>query len=106
VRVAGSPDHGGLAEATAGKIAVRQLNYPQEIRAGPPLLCSLELIPSLQAQGELLYLTFRAHREGKDALVGTDTFVIRDEHIQIHTFYATTQAQRPTTGPEHPLQGA
>jgi hypothetical protein len=55
-----------------------------------PLLSSLELAPSIQVQGEVLYLTFRAQREGKDELVGTDTFVIRDGQIQIHTFYATT----------------
>ena len=41
-------------------------------------------------QGEVVYLTFRAHRDGKDDLVGTDTFVIRDGLIHIHTFYATT----------------
>jgi SnoaL-like domain len=55
-----------------------------------PLLSSLELTPSVQVQGEVLYLTFRAHRDGKDELVGTDTFVIRDGLIHVHTFYATT----------------
>ena len=38
-------------------------------------------------QGEVLYLTFRAHRNGRDELIGTDTFVIRDDHIHMHTFY-------------------
>jgi hypothetical protein len=30
--------------------------------------------------------------DGRDDLVGTDTFVIRDGLIQIHTFYATTES--------------
>ena len=53
-----------------------------------PLLGSLELTPSIEVKGEVLYLTFRAHRDGKDELLGTDTFVIRDDLIQLHTFYA------------------
>ena len=53
-----------------------------------PLIGSLELTPSVQVQGEVIYLTFRAHRDGKDELLGTDTFVIRDGLIQMHTFYA------------------
>jgi len=59
-----------------------------------PLLGSLELTPTVQSQGEVLYLTFRAHRDGKDELLGTDTFVIRDDLIQTHTFYA--HAPSPT----------
>jgi ketosteroid isomerase-like protein len=55
-----------------------------------PLISPLELTPSVQVHGEVLYLTFRAHRAGKTELVGTDTFVIRDGLIHIHTFYATT----------------
>jgi ketosteroid isomerase-like protein len=55
-----------------------------------PLISSLDLTPSVQVQGEVLYLTFRAQRDGKDELVGTDTFVIRDGLIRVHTFYATT----------------
>jgi len=55
-----------------------------------PLISALELTPSVQVQGEVLYLTFRAQRNGEDELVGTDTFVIRDGLIHIHTFYATT----------------
>jgi ketosteroid isomerase-like protein len=50
---------------------------------------SLELTSSVQVHGEVLYFTFRAQRDGKDELVGTDTFVIRDDLIQVHTFYAT-----------------
>ena len=42
-------------------------------------------------QGEVVYVSFRAHSDGRDDLVGTDTFVIRDGLIQIHTFYATTE---------------
>ena len=64
-----------------------------------PLLSSLELTPSVQVQGEVLYLTFRAHRDGKDELVGTDTFVIRDGLIHIHTFYATTPSPTPDDRP-------
>ena len=59
-----------------------------------PLIGSLELTPSVQVQGEVIYLTFRAHRDGKDELLGTDTFVIRDGLIQRHTFYA--HAPSPT----------
>ena len=59
-----------------------------------PLIGSLELTPSVQVQGEVIYLTFRAHRDGKDELLGTDTFVIRDGLIQMHTFYA--HAPSPT----------
>jgi hypothetical protein len=36
--------------------------------------------------GEVLYLTFRGHRNGSDELIGTDTFVIRDGLIHMHTF--------------------
>jgi hypothetical protein len=39
--------------------------------------------------GDVLYLTFRAHRNGRDELIGTDTFVIRDDLIHMHTFYGT-----------------
>jgi hypothetical protein len=44
---------------------------------------------SHQLDGDLDAI-LRAHRDGKDELAGTDTFVIRDGLIQIHTFYATT----------------
>jgi ketosteroid isomerase-like protein len=63
-----------------------------------PLLGSLELTPSVQVHGEILYLTFRAHRDGQDELVGTDTFVIRDGLIHVHTFYATAPG-RPAGDP-------
>jgi hypothetical protein len=43
-------------------------------------------------QGEVLDLTFRGHRDGQEELLGTDTFVIRDDLIQMHTFYAHTPA--------------
>ena len=39
----------------------------------------------------MLYLTFRAHRNGTDELLGTDTFVIHDDLIHVHTFYGTTR---------------
>ena len=55
-----------------------------------PLITSLELTSSIQVLGEVLYLAFRAHRNGRDELVGTDTFVIRDGLIHMHTFYATS----------------
>jgi hypothetical protein len=67
----------------SGRDHIRK-NYEQVL----PLLGSLELTPSIEVQGEVLYLTFRAHRDGKDELLGTDTFVIRDDLIQLHTFYA------------------
>jgi ketosteroid isomerase-like protein len=57
-----------------------------------PLLAPLELTSSVQTQGDVVYLTFRAHRDGRDELAGTDTFVIRDGLIQMHTFYATSAA--------------
>jgi ketosteroid isomerase-like protein len=60
-----------------------------------PLIGSLD-VTSLQLQGEVVYVNFRAHGDGdgdgRDDLVGTDTFVIRDGLIQIHTFYATTES--------------
>jgi ketosteroid isomerase-like protein len=59
-----------------------------------PLLVGLELRSSVQVDGEVLYLTFRAQRDSKDELLGTDTFVIRDDLIQTHTFYA--HAPSPT----------
>jgi hypothetical protein len=59
-----------------------------------PLVGSLELTPSVQGQGDFLYLTFRAHRDAKDELLGTDTFLIRDDLIRMHTFYA--HAPNPT----------
>jgi hypothetical protein len=49
-------------------------------------------VTSVQVQGEVVYVNFRAHSDGSDDLVGTDTFVIRDGLIQIHTFYATTES--------------
>src|ERR1700689_1377975 len=55
-----------------------------------PLIGSMELTPSVHVQGEVVYLTLRGHRDGKDELLGTDTFVIRDDLIQMHTFYAHT----------------
>ena len=39
---------------------------------------------------EVLYLTVRAQHDGRDELIGTDTFVIHDVLIHMHTFYATT----------------
>jgi hypothetical protein len=38
----------------------------------------------------VLYLTFRSQDDGKDKLIGTDTFVIRDGLIHMHTVYMTT----------------
>jgi hypothetical protein len=55
-----------------------------------PLLSTLELTPSIHVQGEVLYLTFRAHRNGTDELIGTDTFVIHDNLIHMHSYYGTT----------------
>jgi len=65
-------------------------NYEQVL----PLIGVLELTPSIHVQGDVVYLTFRGHRDGKDELLGTDTFVIRDNLIQMHTFYA--HAPSPT----------
>lgn len=44
-----------------------------------------------RCRGEVVYVTFRDHNDGRDDLIGTNTFVIRDGLIQIHTFYATTE---------------
>jgi hypothetical protein len=55
-----------------------------------PLLSSLELTSSIQVQGEVVYLTFRGQHDGRDELIGTDTFVIRDGLIHMHTFYGTS----------------
>jgi SnoaL-like domain len=60
-----------------------------------PLIGSMELTPSVHLQGEVIYLTFRGHRDGKDELLGTDTFVIRDGLIQTHTFYAHPTSPTP-----------
>ena len=49
----------------------------------------------------MLYLTFRAHRNGRDELIGTDTFVVRDGLIRAHTFYATTPS--PTDDGRRPV---
>ena len=59
-----------------------------------PLITSTELTSSIQVLGDVLYLTFRAHRNGTDELLGTDTFVIHDDLIHMHTFYAN--ATSPT----------
>jgi ketosteroid isomerase-like protein len=56
-----------------------------------PLIGSLD-VTSVQVQGEVVYVNFRARSDGRDDLVGTDTFVIRDGLIHIHTFYATTES--------------
>jgi ketosteroid isomerase-like protein len=53
-----------------------------------PLIGSLDITPLVHVEGEVVYLTFRGHRDGRDELVGTDTFVIRDGLIRMHTFYA------------------
>jgi hypothetical protein len=55
-----------------------------------PLITSTELTSSIQVLGDVLYLTFRAQRNGRDELIGTDTFVIHDDLIHPHTFYGTT----------------
>ncbi len=55
-----------------------------------PRLGSLDMTTSVQVQGELVYVTFRAQGDGGDELAGVDTFVIRDGLIHVHTFYATT----------------
>jgi ketosteroid isomerase-like protein len=54
-----------------------------------PLISSLDLTSSVQTKGEVVYVTFRVQRDGRDELVRTDTFVIRDGMIHAHTFYAT-----------------
>jgi hypothetical protein len=59
----------------------------------------MELTPSVHRAGEVIYLTFRGHRDGKDALVGTDTFVIRDGLIRAHTFYAHPTSPTPEDRP-------
>jgi ketosteroid isomerase-like protein len=56
-----------------------------------PLIGSLDLT-SVQVEGEVVYVNFRAHGDGRADLIGTDTFVIRDGLIHIHTFYATTES--------------
>ena len=56
-----------------------------------PLIASLDLT-SVQVQGEVVYVNFRARTDGEDDLVGTDTFVIRDGLIHVHTFYAITES--------------
>ena len=61
-----------------------------------PLISSLELMPSVQIHGDVVYLTFRAQHDGKDQMLGTDTFVILNDLIQIHTFYA--HAPNPASG--------
>jgi ketosteroid isomerase-like protein len=55
-----------------------------------PLLGGLE-VTSLQVQGDVVYVSFRARNDGAADLVGTDTFVIRDGLIHVHTFYATAE---------------
>jgi ketosteroid isomerase-like protein len=60
-----------------------------------PLIGAMELTPSVHVQGEVVYLTFRGHRDGRDELLGTDTFVIRDGLIQAHTFYAHPTSPTP-----------
>jgi ketosteroid isomerase-like protein len=54
-----------------------------------PQISSLDIKPSVHAEGDVVYLTFRGQRDGRDELLGTDTFVIRDGLIRTHTFYAT-----------------
>jgi hypothetical protein len=76
--VAATPDGIGSGHDYIRKVYERVL----------PLLGSMELTPSVHREGEVIYLTFRGHRDGKDELAGTDTFVIRDGLIQAHTFYA------------------
>ena len=70
------------------------------IRAGYermlPLLGAPGLTSSIQVRGEVLYLTFRAHRNGTDELIATDTFVIHDDLIHMHTFYATSPSPSPS----------
>jgi hypothetical protein len=56
-----------------------------------PLIGALD-VTSLQVRGEVVYVAFSAHSDGRDDLAGTDTFVIRDGLVQVHTFYATTES--------------
>lgn len=70
-------------------------DYIRNIYAGLlPMLGELELTPTPMFEGDLVYLTFRAHKDGTDHMLGTDTFIIRDDLIQTHTFYA--HAPNPT----------
>jgi ketosteroid isomerase-like protein len=55
-----------------------------------PLVTSTEMTSSIEVLGDVLYLTLRAHRNGTDELIGTDTSVIHDDLIHMHTFYATS----------------
>ena len=58
-------------------------------RVVPPI-SSRELMSSIQVLGEVLYLTVRAQHDGRDELIGTDTFVIHHDLIHMHTFYGAT----------------
>jgi ketosteroid isomerase-like protein len=70
-----------------------------------PLIGSLD-VTSVQVHGEVVYVTFRARNDGTDDLVGTDTFVIRDGLIQVHTFYATTESPAATARRRGPGAGS
>jgi ketosteroid isomerase-like protein len=64
-------------------------DFIRDIYAGLlPMLGELELTPSPVFEGDLVYLTFRAAKDGVDQMLGTDTFIIRDDLIQLHTFYS------------------
>jgi len=73
-------------------------------RQGYPGLCwgGVLDLTSVQVEGEVVYIDFRARSDGRDDLAGTGTLVIPDGLIHLRTFCATTETRPPTTGSERP----
>jgi hypothetical protein len=73
-----------------GGIGVGHDHIRANYEAVLPLLGSLEVTNVLE-EGDVVYVNFRSTGNGQPDLVGTDTFVIRDDLIQVHTFYAHSE---------------
>lgn len=62
-----------------------RLSYERNL----PKFASLEMERTVQSHGDFIYVNWRAPVDQHQALVGSDTFVIHDELIRLHSFFST-----------------
>lgn len=68
----------------AGRAYIRS-SYERNL----PKFAALDMETIVQSHGDIVYVSWRAEIDATHALVGSDTFVIRDDLIQLHSFYST-----------------
>lgn len=62
-----------------------RLSYERNL----PKFASLDMERTVQSYGDVVYVNWRAQVDEQQALVGSDTFVIHDDLIRLHSFYST-----------------